>query len=139
MQGKNFKELVCGEKISSEMTVTESHIDIFANLIGDFNPVHTDENFCKKTKFKKRCLHGAFTNSFITAPVGQYFHETAIALLELNTKFEAPVFPGDTLQACWEIVKLTPKTNGGLVDLTCQCKNDSNFTVTTSTAKILVK
>ncbi|HJO94388.1 MAG TPA: MaoC family dehydratase [Victivallales bacterium] len=139
MQGKSFKELSCEEEFFSEMTVTESHLILFAELIGDFNPVHTDEEYCKETKFRKRCMHGAFTNSFITAPIGQYFFGTALALLELNTKFKAPVFPGDTLRACWKIETLTKKTNSGLVNLKCECQNNSGVIVAISTAKILIK
>ena len=113
MKGKLFKELKLEDKFSFDLTITETHLVLFTGLTGDFNPVHTNEEYCKETKFKTRCLHGAFTNSFLAAPIGQYFYGTGIALLELNTKFKHPVFPGDTLCACWKIKNLTQKTNGG--------------------------
>jgi 3-hydroxybutyryl-CoA dehydratase len=139
MTGKFFKDLSCGEEFSSKMTMTETHLILFAGLTGDFNPLHTDETYCKNSKFKQRCIHGAYTSSFLSAALGQYFHGTAIALLELNTKFEAPVFPGNTLEACWKIEKLNKKTNGGLLEIKCQCKNESDVIVATATAKVLIK
>ena len=139
MKGKFFQELECGEQFSFEMTITETHLVLFAGLTGDFNPIHTNKEHCKKTKFKERVLHGAFTSSFLAAPIGQFFWETGLALLELNTKFTAPVYPGDTLKSSWTIQKLTQKSESGLVTMSCTCKNESNIVVAESVAKVLVK
>ena len=139
MQGKYFQELDCGDEFFFEMTITETHLVLFAGLTGDFNPVQTNQRYCEGTNFKKRVLHGAFTSSFLAAPIGQFFYGTGVALLELNTSFKKPVFPGNTLLASWKIEKLSEKTDCGLVEVACTCKNESDVVVATATAKVLVQ
>ena len=68
-----------------------------AGLIGDFNPHHVDESYAKGTRFGTRILHGMLTGAIMGAPLGMYFHGTAIGFLEHNVRFIAPVRAGDTL------------------------------------------
>ncbi len=54
-----FDEVHVGDEgVSPEMTVTEAHIMTFANLTGDFTPVHIDEEYAKTTPFGTRVAHG---------------------------------------------------------------------------------
>jgi len=47
MKGKFFKKLNLEDEFSFEMTITETHLVLFTGLTGDFNPVHTNEEYCK--------------------------------------------------------------------------------------------
>jgi len=52
MTGKYFEEFNIGDKyITASRTVTEADIVAFAGLSGDYNPLHTDEEFMKNTPF----------------------------------------------------------------------------------------
>ena len=86
-----------GETFSTSLTVTETHLVLAAGLFGDFNPLHVDEEFAKKSRFGGRILHGPFTSALVSAPVGMFFSGTAIAYLEHACRFVAPVKPGDTI------------------------------------------
>lgn len=139
MTGKYFEEMKIGETFSFSLTVTEAHLVLFSGLTGDFNPVHTNEIYCQNNKFKTRCIHGALTSAFMASPIGQYFYGTGIALLNLNTEFKKPVFPGNTVTAVWRIIGLEQKNTCGLVHLECCCTIDDNSIVATANTKVLVK
>ena len=139
--GKHYDEVAVGETFGSSLTVTETHLVLAAGLFGDFNPLHVDERFARASRFGGRILHGPFTSALVSAPVGMYFHSTAIAYLEHTCRFKAPVRPGDTLETAWKIVdKLDkPKHAGGIVVLTGECHNQDGALVVEAEGKILVQ
>ncbi len=139
--GKFYDEVAAGDTFSSRLTVTEAHIVTAAGLFGDFNPVHVDEQFAADSVFRGRVLHGPFTGALMSAAVGMYFAGTAIAYLEHNCRFLAPVRPGDTLTSRWRVVETLdkPKHAGGIVVLKAVCQNQENTVVAEAEGKILVK
>jgi len=83
-------------------TVTEADVVNFAGLSGDFNPLHMDEEFGKKTFFGKRIAHGALgfvINTGLSNQMGLY-EGTTIAFLECSLKYVAPLCIGDTVHLC---------------------------------------
>jgi acyl dehydratase len=138
--GKAFDQTAVGETFATSLTVTEAHLVLAAGLFGDFNPLHVDEAHAAGTRFRGRVLHGPFTSALMSAPIGAYFHTTAIAYLEHNCRFTAPVRPGDTLRTTWTIVARSPKPKqgGGLVELAARCENQEGEQVAEASGKILV-
>jgi 3-hydroxybutyryl-CoA dehydratase len=138
--GKHYDEVAVGGTFGSSLTVTEAHLVLAAGLFGDFNPLHVDEQHARASRFGGRILHGPFTSALVSAPVGMYFHTTAIAYLEHTCRFKAPVRPGDTLRTDWKVVdKLDkPKQGGGIVVLTGECRNQDGTLVVEADGKILV-
>jgi acyl dehydratase len=138
--GKHYDEVAVGETFGSSLTVTETHLVLAAGLFGDFNPLHVDERFARASRFGGRILHGPFTSALVSAPVGMYFHSTAIAYLEHACRFKAPVRPGDTLTTTWTIVDRLdkPKHHGGICVLTGACRNQRGEVVVEAEGKILV-
>jgi acyl dehydratase len=47
--GKSYRQLKIGEKASFTKTITETDVYLFAGISGDFNPMHVNEEFAKKT------------------------------------------------------------------------------------------
>jgi len=138
--GKWYDEVAMGDRFAAGLTVTEAHLVLAAGLFGDFNPLHVNEEFSRRSRFGSRILHGPFTSALVSAPVGMYFSGTAIAYLEHACRFTAPVRPGDTLTSEWTVTgKLDkPKHDGGIVVLKCACTNQERETVVEADGKILV-
>jgi len=138
--GKWFDEVGVGDRFARTLTITETHLVLGAGLIGDFNPHHVDERYARHSRFGTRILHGMLTSSIMGAPVGMHFHGTALAYLEHNTRFTAPVRAGDTLTTTWVVTELIPKPKqtGGIVVLNGDAVNDDGVTVAQAVAKILV-
>jgi 3-hydroxybutyryl-CoA dehydratase len=138
--GKWYDEVLVGERFGTGVTVTEAHLVLAAGLFGDFNPLHVNEEFSRRSRFGTRVLHGPFTSALVSAPIGMYFSGTAIAYLEHACRFMAPVRPGDTLTSEWTVTdKLDkPKHDGGIVVLRCECTNQGFETVAQADGKLLV-
>ncbi len=139
--GKGYNQVKVGESFASALTVTETHLVMAAGLFGDFNPLHVDEQHARGSRFGGRILHGPFTSALVSAPVGMFFHTTAIAYVEHCCHFKAPVRPGDTLTTTWTITdrKDKPKHDGGLVVLKGVCRNQEGTVVAEAEGKILVR
>jgi acyl dehydratase len=138
--GAWFDEVHVGDHFSRALTITETHLVLGAGLIGDFNPHHVDESYARKTRFGTRILHGMLTSAIMGAPVGMRFHGTALAYLEHNTRFIAPVRAGDTLTTTWTVTQLLdkPRQSGGIVVLSGVAVNQDGVVVAEALGKILV-
>jgi len=139
-QGKWYGEVAVGDRFGTSVTVTEAHLVLAAGLFGDFNPLHVDEEFARRSRFGGRILHGPFTSALVSAPVGMYFSGTAIAYLEHACRFKAPVRPGDTLKTEWQVLEKLdkPKHKGGICVLRGAAVNQKGETVIEADGKILV-
>lgn len=139
-QGKWYDDVAVGDRFGTSVTVTEAHLVLGSGLFGDFNPLHVDEEFAKKSVFGTRILHGPFTSALVSAPVGMYFSGTAIAYLEHRCRFIAPVKPGDTLATEWTVKEKLdkPKHKGGIFVLEGVSRNQRRETVVEALGKILV-
>src|SRR6185503_16949238 len=130
-EGRSYDQLAVGDTFAESMTVTDTHITLGAGLIGDFNPLHVNQEYAQQSRFGARILHGVMTAAIAGAPVGNYFAGTAIAYLEQNNRFTAPVYAGDTLTSTWTITEKIdkPNSNGGLVLMTATCSNQKGVVV----------
>ena len=138
--GRWYDEVRSGETFSRSITITETHLVLGAGLIGDFNPHHVNDEFAKASRFGTRILHGMITSALMGAPVGMYFHGTAMAYLEHAARFKAPVRAGDTLTTTWTVTEkhAKPKHGGGVVVLSGVCRNQDGVVVADADAKMLV-
>jgi acyl dehydratase len=91
--------LSIGQKATRSLTVTSNHVKTFAELSGDYNPLHFDEAFAAKTKFKKLVAQGGLTTGLLHALVAMDMPGPGTVFLSQNWKFTSPVFIGDTLTA----------------------------------------
>ena len=138
--GRPFSAFRIGDTFGSSVTINESHLSRGAELIGDFNPLHVDEAFARTSRFGGRVLHGVLTSAVMSAPFGNLVAGTAIGYLEHNTRFLAPVRPGDTLDIRWTVTALDPKPHhgGGVVTAECAATNQAHQLVATATGKMMV-
>ena len=138
--GKWYDEVTIGDTFGSSLTVTETHLVLGAGMFGDFNPLHVDEEFARRSRFGGRILHGPFTSALVSASAGMYFAGTAIAYLEHACRFKAPVQAGDTLTTVWTVVEKSdkPKHRGGIVALRGETKNQRADVVVEADGKMLV-
>ena len=138
--GRWYDEVKVGDTFGSSLTVTETHLVLGSGMFGDFNPLHVDEEFARKSRFGGRILHGPFTSALVSASAGMYFAGTAIAYLEHACRFKGPVQAGDTLTTVWTITEKSdkPKHRGGMVTMRGETKNQRAQVVVEADGKMLV-
>lgn len=103
--GLTYEELDLGMSASFTKTISESDVYLFAGISGDFNPMHLNEEFAKKTPFKTRIAHGALPQSLIAPVLGMKLPGLGTVALEINVRFRAPTYFGDTITAKATVVE----------------------------------
>lgn len=99
-------DLHVGQKAVRSITLTAEHVKAYAEMTGDYNPLHFDEDFTSKTKFKKLVVQGGLTTGLLHALVAMDMPGPGTVFLSQNWKFTAPVFIGDTITAEAEVLSL---------------------------------
>jgi acyl dehydratase len=95
-----FEDFEIGsEYVTRSRTITEADVATFAGLSGDFNPLHVDEEFSKKTIFGTRIAHGLLGLSIASGLINQLGigEGTVIAFLGLTWNFKGVIRFGDTI------------------------------------------
>ena len=129
-------DLKIGDVFSKTRTVTDELIRAFAEISGDFNPIHLDEQFAANTRFGRRIAHGMLSGAFISAVLGYEFRERKIVYLSQTMKFVAPVFIGDTITTTATIRSI--RESKGIVNVETICSNQNGQTVVTGIAVVMV-
>lgn len=96
--------LAIGQKASRSLTVTAKHVEAYAQITGDRNPLHFDEVFAGQTKFDELTCQGGITTGLIHAIVGMDLPGPGSVFMSQNWKFTAPVYINDTITAEVEVI-----------------------------------
>jgi len=99
-------ELHVGQKATRTITLTEEQVKTYAQLTGDYNPLHFDRDFAAKTKFGQLVVQGGLTTGLLHALVAMDMPGPGTVFLSQNWKFPAPVFIGDTITAEVELLSV---------------------------------
>lgn len=119
-RGLTFEQFSVDDVFSSQArTVTEADVVNFAGLSGDFNPLHTDEEFGKTTPFGARIAHGMLIAAMATGMSNWtgVFEGTTLALMEQVIQYKNPTKFGDTIHLELKVLekKETSKPDRGVV------------------------
>ena len=95
-----------GQKARRTLSLGEQHVKTFAQLTGDYNPLHFDEQFVKGTKFGRLVVQGGLTTGLLHALVAMDLPGPGSVFLSQNWKFTAPVYIGDTITAEAEVLSV---------------------------------
>ena len=95
-----------GDTASRSITLTNRHVEAFAEISGDRNPLHFDEDFASKTKFGRLVVQGGLTTGLLHALVAMDMPGPGTVFLSQNWRFTAPVFIGDKITARAEVLSV---------------------------------
>jgi acyl dehydratase len=142
--GLFFEDLSIGQEfVSPARTITEHDVMEFAGLSGDYNPVHTNAEFCRQTPFGQRIAHGLLGLSITSGLFSRLgtFDGTAVALLGVNWSFTGPVFFGDTVYARATVTEKreTSKKDRGIIIRQVEVINQRGEVVQKGDIKLMVR
>lgn len=92
-------DLQVGQTAERIATLTSENVQAFAELTGDRNPLHFNEEFAAGTRFGKLVVQGGLTTGLLHALVAEDLPGPGTVFLSQDWKFTAPVFIGDTITA----------------------------------------
>ena len=98
-------KLAIGQKASRSITLTSDHVKMFAEMTGDYNPLHFDEEFTAKTKFGKLVVQGGLITGILNALVASDIPGPGTVFMSQELKFIAPVYIGDTITGEVEVLE----------------------------------
>lgn len=130
---KTFGSLAVGARAEHEHTVTEEAVRLYADLTGDHNPVHVDEEYARGTRFGARVAHGLLTCGLVQKSLTELVAPGGVSL-SYEFRLRRPVFLGDTVTASAEVTEKQPERK--LVVCSLSCVNRRNETVVEGEAVI---
>jgi acyl dehydratase len=92
-----FDEIIINQKVSFSIQILKDDIEKFAEISGDFNPLHLDSNYAKETKFQKPICHGMMLGSYFSKLIGMHLPGKGTLYVSQSIKFLAPCYPGDMI------------------------------------------
>jgi acyl dehydratase len=129
--GLYFDDFEIGQAWTSPArTITEADVVMFAGISGDFNPLHTDEEFAKQTQFGGRIFHGPGVFAVATGLESRLGIKegTAIAFLGMTWNLKGPVRIGDTMHVEETVAAKKPsssKSDRGVVTFDVSVMNQN--------------
>ncbi|MFX1560946.1 MAG: MaoC family dehydratase, partial [Promethearchaeota archaeon] len=109
--GKSLDEIEVGEKAESTMIVSEEHIDLYAQMSGDYNALHMDDEYAATTMFGRRIAHGPIGGALVARVIGTQLPGLGTLAFNMKVNFKAPVYPGDEIKAVVEVTEKVPESN----------------------------
>jgi 3-hydroxybutyryl-CoA dehydratase len=131
-----FDSINVGINHEFKITVTEKLVSDFSVISGDFNPLHMDENYATKTKFKKRICHGMLLASFLSRLVGMYLPGKNALYFSQILNFISPCFINDIITVKGEIVDKNYATK--IITVKTSIVNQKNELILDGEAKVMI-
>lgn len=109
------EEKSVGYKTTETIKITDKMVRQFAEMSGDFNPIHLDDEYAKTTRFKKRIAHGMILGALVSRLLNEKVGSGGIYLAQ-TLKFTNPVFIDDDITFEFEVTKLHKTRGFGTVE-----------------------
>jgi acyl dehydratase len=144
MEPLYFEDFEIGrEYVTRSRTITEADVVAFAGLSGDFNPLHTDEEFAKKTMFGTRIAHGLLGLSIASGLINQMgiAEGTVMAFLGMSWNFKGALKFGDTITVRQRVTdrRETSKQDRGILRMAISVTNQHGEVVQDGEHTLMIK
>jgi 3-hydroxybutyryl-CoA dehydratase len=133
----SFDEIEIGLNHNFEIIITKKLIEDFAKISGDFNPLHMDEQYAKKSKFGRRICHGMLLSSFFSKLIGMYLPGKNALYFSQNLNFMEPCFMDDKIFVRGEVIDKSESTR--MIKIKTTIKNEEEKLLIEGIAQVLVR
>ena len=139
MTDLKYKELNSGDALSEVIRyISQDKINLYAEAVGDFNPIHVDESYAAQTAFGGTVAHGMLILAYISEMMTGVFGDSWFSNGRLNVRFKAPARCQDTVTVSGKVDSI--KSVDGNIDFICSvnCVNQRQEVVVTGGATVRV-
>jgi len=116
-----------GDTVERQLVVSEQLVNNFSELSGDYNPLHTNDEFAKNKGFLGRVAHGCILTLMTSSIVGVSLNDDNVMLLSQRTSHKKPIFIDDVITAIGTIFNIS--TSVGVIELKLEFKNQNQVLV----------
>lgn len=135
MRSWPIEDLREGMTASYSQTITDYDVKAFAGISGDHNPIHIDDEYAAKSRFKRRIAHGFHSASFFSAIFGTQLPGKGCVYASQSLNFKRPVYLGDTVTASVTVIGIDLQSKKVDFETVCKVRNK---VVTSGTAQIFL-
>ena len=140
MSGLVLKNLNTGTNLPElRRQVTQEHINLYASASGDFNPIHIDPEFARKTQLGGTVAHGMLILAYISEFMTENFGEDWLKSGSLSARFKGAAYPGDMITVGGKVTGIEKKEGSILISCDVLCQNQKDEPVIICTTKVEVK
>jgi len=138
IESKNlsFEEISIDQRVSFDLQITKEMIEKFAELSGDYNPLHMDENYAKNSQFKQRISHGMLLTSFFSQLVGMHIPGKKCLYLSQNLNFHNPCYIDDEIFVEGIVKQKSNSTK--ILEIETTIHNKKNLLLVDGIARVMV-
>ena len=132
-----LEDIRLGQKKKFTVKITETMLNNFAEISGDYNPLHMDENYARTTRFGKRLCHGMLLASLFSRMVGMYMPGKNALYFSQSLNFKSPCFINDEVTVECEV--LDKSTSSRIITLKTTISNQTGECLVDGLAKVMVQ
>ncbi len=133
----NFDEIEIGLSKEFQISITESLVNDFAKVSGDYSPIHMDEKYASSTTFKKRVVHGMLLASFLSRVDGMYLPGKHALYFSQGLEFHNPCFIGDILRVFSKVIDKSESTK--ILKIESTITNQDNKILLKGIGRVIVR
>ena len=133
----NFDDIEIGHTEQFSVQMDESLLDSFATISGDYNPLHMDQKYAQKTRFKNRVVHGMLLGSFLSQLFGVHLPGKNALYFSQTLNFRSPCFIGDKISIRGEVTEKHTTTR--MLTIKTTIHNQNNLCLVDGIAKVIVR
>jgi 3-hydroxybutyryl-CoA dehydratase len=111
-----------GDRKTVTVQVTDKMVRQFAEMSGDFNPIHLDDEYAKTTRFGRRIAHGMICGAIISRALAMELGPGGIYLSQ-NMKFLNPVFIDDVITVELTVASMREEKGIGSIETIVKKEN----------------
>ena len=120
-------------------SIIQKNINLYAQASQDFNPIHIDEEFAKKTPLGGTIAHGMLILAYISQMMTAAFGQNWLIGGKLNVRFRSPARPGDIITVGGKICSIEKDQGQTSINCDVLCQNQNGEPVITGETKVRLK
>jgi acyl dehydratase len=122
-----------GQKATATRIFDAASVRAFAELTGDYNPIHFDADYARQTVFGKPIVHGPLVLTLVTTLFAKELPGPGSVYLSHDIRFVRPVYYGDAVTATLEVTGVSEK---GHIFIHTACMNQNGESILEGTARL---
>ena len=98
-----------GQEFELEYQFSQQQVDLFAEVTGDNNPIHSNAEYAALTPFKRPILHGFLSASVFSRIFGTLFPGDGTVYMSQSMKFLKPMYVDQPYKAMVRVAEAFPE------------------------------
>ena len=132
-----MEKIKTGDTFFEKVKFTQAQVNQFAEISGDYNPIHTNAEYAANTPFEKPIIHGIFATSIFSKVFGTQWPGEGTIYMYQDVFFKAPAFVEVEYTAKFEVIEVNEEKHRGVVQ--CTLEDSEGKVIITGQAKLMHK